>query len=120
VNSTLPDEESTSAELRRIDFTGTMWFGAALIGTSIPLAGLLSSGWRPSDLPDGPATVLWWLGAALSVLGMAGLAWAGCPVFAFPLDQTDRQKAFTIRAGLGAYAVGAALSTIVVLVAPPG
>jgi hypothetical protein len=114
-------EESIPAELRRIDFTGTFWFGAGLIAAAIIVGGLLSTGWRPADLPAGPAEVLWWVGAAMAGLGLAGLAWAGCPVLAFDLETADRQKAFTIRAGVLVYAIGGTLSIVMVLISPaPG
>ncbi len=112
------EEESIPAELRRIDFTGTFWFGAGLIAAAIIIGGLLSTGWRPADLPGGAAEVLWWVGAAMAGLGLAGLAWAGCPVLAFDLETADKQKAFTIRAGVLIYAIGGTLSIVVVLISP--
>jgi hypothetical protein len=110
-------QASTAAEVQRIDFTGTIWFGAALIATSIPLGGLLASGWRPGDLADGMVEV-WWFGVLLMVVGMAGLVWAGCPVAGFPLPIADRQKAITIRAGIVSYSVGAVAAVFAVLLSP--
>jgi hypothetical protein len=116
--ATSTTEKATAAEVQRIDFTGTIWFGATLIATAIPLGGLLASGWRPSALGDG-LVELWWVGAALMVVGMAGLVWAGCPVAGFPLPVADRQKAITIRAGIVLYGVGAVAAVLAVLLSPP-
>jgi hypothetical protein len=113
-------EGGRAAELRRIDFTGTIWFGAGLIAAAITVGGLLGTGWRPADLPAGPDQALWWTGTALGAAGLAGLAWAGCPVLGFDVATADRQKAFTIRAGLAAFAIGGALATVIVLATPTG
>jgi len=108
---------STTEELKRIDFTGTVWFGAAIIAAGIPLAGLLSTGWRPSDLPVFGEAV-WGLGALIAVAGMGLLAWAGCPVFSFTPERVDRQKAFSIRAGVMFYLGGSVVALIAVLASP--
>lgn len=110
-------EESTVAELRRIDFTGTLWFGAAIIAVGVPLAGLLSQGWRPADLP-GAAEIAWWVGAALTVIGIAGFAWSGCPVLAWPVPIAERQKSITIRGGVALYLAGTVISLIAILAVP--
>lgn len=110
-------EESTVAELRRIDFTGTIWFGAAIIAVGIPLSGLLGQGWRPSDLP-GAAEVAWWIGAALTLIGIAGFGWSGCPVLAWPVPVAERQKSITIRGGIAVYLVGTVVSLVAILSTP--
>jgi len=110
-------QESVAEEVKRIDFTGTFWFAGALIATAIPLGGLFSAGWRPSDLPPG-LVELWWFGALLMVAGMSGLVWAGCPVAGFPLPEADRQKVVAIRAGIVVYGIGAVLSLVAVLLSP--
>jgi hypothetical protein len=110
-------EESTVAELRRIDFTGTIWFGAAIIAVGIPLAGLLSQGWRPTDLP-GAAEVAWWIGAAFTFIGIAGFGWSGCPVLAWPVVIAERQKSITIRGGIAVYLLGTVVSLIAILSTP--
>jgi hypothetical protein len=107
-------EESAAAELRRIDFTGTVWFAATLIATSIPLGTLLAAGWRPSDLDPGLAAS-WWFGSALIVVGFAGLVWSGCPVLGFPLGVADRQKRFTMRGGIVLYGIGSAACVLSLL-----
>lgn len=110
-------EESTVAELRRIDFTGTIWFAAAIIAVGIPLAGLLSQGWRPSDLSM-PAEVAWWIGSAFTLIGIAGFGWSGCPVLAWPVPVAERQKSITIRGGIAVYLVGTVVSLIAILSTP--
>ena len=115
--TTQQSQESIASEVERIDFTGTIWFGATLIATAIPLGGLLASGWRPSQLGDG-LIELWWFGVVAIVLGMAGLVWAGCPVAGFPLPIADRQKAITIRTGIVLYGVGAVAGVFAVLLSP--
>jgi len=107
-------EESTVAELRRVTFTGTIWFGAAIIALGVPLSGLLSSGWRPSELPM-PAEVAWWVGAAFAFIGIAGFGWAGCPVLAWAAPVATRQKSITIRGGIGLYLAGTAIASVAVL-----
>src|SRR4051812_9297749 len=94
------DDESVVGELRRTVFTGTLWFASAIIASGIPLAGLLAAGWRPADLPIVPETV-WWLGAALALIGIAGFGWAGCPILAWALPTAQRQKSICIRGGIG-------------------
>lgn len=110
-------EESTVAELRRIDFTGTIWFEAAIVAAAIPLAGLLSQGWRPADL-GGPGSAVWWTGAALMSIGMVAFAWAGCPVLAWPVPIADHQKSICIRGGTGLYLVGTLITLVIVLATP--
>ena len=117
IDTDVAKEESTVAELRRIDFTGTIWFAGAIIATAIPLAGLLSAGWRPSDLPL-PAEVTWWVGSALALVGIAGFGWSGCPVLAWPVSVADRQKSITIRGGVAVYLVGTVAALVAVLAVP--
>lgn len=111
------EEESVVAELRRIDFTGTIWFAASIIAVGLPLAGLLSQGWRPADLPL-PAEITWWVGAALTMIGIAGFGWSGCPVLAWPVPIADKQKSITIRGGILLFIVGTVASSIAVLSVP--
>ena len=104
-------------EVQRIDFSGTIWFGSTLIASAVTLTGLLEAGWRPADLPMGNA-VAWWVGAALAVIGIAGIAWAGCPVNGPNLDWDDKAKSIAIRASLGTFAVGSVIALLGVLLAP--
>ena len=108
---------SSTAELFRIDFSGTIWFGAATIAASLPLTGLLIRGWRPADLSQGPETV-WWIGSALVVLGLAALAYAGCPVKGPNVRFDTRTKSVAVRAGLAAYGIGGVAVLLAVLLSP--
>jgi hypothetical protein len=107
-------EESLPVELRRIMTTGTAWFAGAIIAVGVPLAGLLAAGWRPHDMPLLAAAV-WWVGSALTMLGIAGFAWAGCPVLAWPAPQAYRQKSICIRGGVGLFLAGTVLTAVAVL-----
>jgi len=113
----IAEVESMAEEIRRTLFSGTIWFAAAIIATGIPLAGLLGQGWRPSDLPV-PAEVVWWLGAALALIGTAGFAWAGCPILAWEAPTAQRQKSICIRGGVALYLIGSAAASVAVLAAP--
>jgi hypothetical protein len=112
-----PYLESKYDEVQRIDFSGTIWFGATLIASALPLAALLGSGWRPADLPFA-AAVPWWVGSALVMLGVATIAWAGCPVIGGTLDHDDRVKSIAIRAGLSAFGIGAVMALLALLLSP--
>ena len=115
--SDLDYEESTVGELRRIGLVGTVWFTAAVIAVGIPLDGLLTSGWRPVDLPI-VAEVAWWVGAALTSLGVFGFAWAGCPVWGWGPEASARQKSVAIRAGVVLFLAGIIISSVAVMSVP--
>lgn len=110
---------SPASELRRIDFTGTIWFAATIIATTAPLGMMLAAGWHPSDLIPVLA-VVWWFGATAIVVGIASLAWAGCPVVGFSLEEADRQKSFCIRAGVILYLGGTVAAIFALLINPGG
>ncbi|GAB3605078.1 hypothetical protein GCM10027413_04870 [Conyzicola nivalis] len=111
------DDESDSAELRRILFSGTVWFAAAVISAGIPLSGLLAAGWRPADLPL-PADLVWWGGAAIALIGVAGLGWAGCPVLAWDAATALKQKRLCIRGGMVLFLLGTVAASVAVLAVP--
>lgn len=111
------DFTSKTAEVARTHLTGTIWFAAALISVALPLTGLLANGWRPADLP-GAAQGLWWFGAVVLVVGMLGLAYAGCPVLGIPLDREDRYKDLAIQGGVILFGVGGLMMLGAVLLAP--
>lgn len=111
------DVTSTSSELRRIDFTGTIWFAATVVGSGIPMAALLVSGWRPHELPAF-AAIVWWIGGALVVLAAAAFAWAGCPVLDTDVTTADRRKSLCIRAGVVLLLAGGVAASLAVLLAP--
>jgi hypothetical protein len=111
------DDESDSAELRRTLYSGTVWFAAAVISAAIPLAGLFAADWRPADLPL-PAALAWWVGAAIALVGVAGLGWAGCPVLAWDAQTALKQKRLCIRGGMVLFLVGTVAAGVAVLAVP--
>ena len=112
-----PPVESKTAELLRTDFTGIFWFAGGVIAASVPLAGLLASGWRPADLPQAAQTI-WWVGAALLAVALFGFAYAGCPVLGFPVLKEDRLKDFAIQGGVILFFVGGIMTVLAVLLSP--
>ena len=110
-------EESLAVELRRTMVSGTIWFAAAIIAVGLPLSGLYSAGWRPADLPV-PAEIAWWLGAAITLIGTAGFAWAGCPILAWDAETAQKQKQLSIRGGVLLYFIGTVVAGVAVLAVP--
>jgi hypothetical protein len=108
------DLMSDHVEVMRIDRTGTIWFAAALIAVTLPITGLLISGWRPSQLAGGFG-IVWWIGAALAGLGLASIGYAGCPVYWGNVHVAHWQKAVAIRAGLVLFLVGTATALVAIL-----
>jgi hypothetical protein len=111
------DDESDSAELRRTLYSGTVWFAATIVAAGVPLSGLLAAGWRPADLPL-LAGLVWWFGAAIALVGVAGLGWAGCPVLAWDAETALKQKRLCIRGGMVLFLVGAVAASVAVLAVP--
>ncbi len=112
------DYESKTAEMLRTDFSGTIWFGATVIGSATLLGALLSTGWRPNDLPA-LAEAVWWFGFVFIVIGIMGLAYAGCPVLGFPIEKENRLKNIAVQGGLLLFAAGSLLTLFPVLLSPP-
>ena len=111
------DFESTEAQVQRIVFTGTAWFAAALVASAVTIGGLLASGWRPSDLA-GPDAFAWWMGSFIALVGIGGLAWAGCPVMGFPLPIAEQQKVLCMRAGTVLFIAGSVIAVVAILISP--
>jgi hypothetical protein len=107
---------SLGAELRRLHFTGTIWFATAVVAGAIQLAATVASGWRPGELPAA-ASFVWWAGTVLAVLGTVGFAWAGCPVLGFTMEEADWQKSKSMRWGTLFYITGTVLAWFAVLIA---
>ena len=106
---------SASAELRRTDLTGMVWFGAATIASAVVAAGALAEHWNPGHL-QGLLAVLWWIVAGLVVLSLGALAWSGCPIFGDSVERADRDKSITIRVGVVLYLIAGSTATAIVLV----
>jgi hypothetical protein len=103
--------------LQRIMWTGTAWFAVAAGIPAIVLGMLLSSGWRPSELPAGLG-VLWWFSAVLVAISVGLIGWSGCPVLEVSVPIADRNKTRTMQLGTLLFIVGGALSLAAVLLGP--
>lgn len=112
----MTDDDLMSArrEVQRTDHTGTVWFAAALVAATIFVASLVLTGWRPADLPD-PARVVWWAGFVIATLGIAGIGYAGCPIYWGDVEIAHRQKSVAIRAGLVLFLVGSVAVVVTML-----
>jgi hypothetical protein len=108
---------SPEQNVQRIMWTGTAWFAVAVGSSAIVLGMLLSSGWRPSDLPVGLG-VLWWFAAALVTLSVGLIGWSGCPVLEVSVPVADHNKTRTMQLGTLLFIVGGALSLAAVLLGP--
>jgi hypothetical protein len=85
--------------------------------SAVVLALLLSSGWRPSVLPAGLATV-WWIGSFLVAISIALIGWSGCPVLEVSVPIADRNKTRTMQLGTLLFIVGGVISLAAVLLGP--
>jgi len=103
--------------LQRIMWTGTIWFGVAVAAVAVVAGLLLSSGWRPSQLPGG-LEVLWWVGAALVTLSIGLIGWSGCPILEVSVPVSDRNKTRTMQLGTLLFIVGGALTLLATLAGP--
>ncbi len=103
--------------IQRIMWTGTIWFGVAVGATAIALGFLLSSGWRPSELPSGLG-VLWWIGAGAVILSIGLIGWSGCPILEVSVRTADRNKTRTMQLGTLLFILGGAAAMIAVLLGP--
>ena len=108
---------SPEQNVQRIMWTGTAWFGVAVGSTAIVMGTLLSSGWRPSQLPVGLG-VLWWFAAVLVAASIALIGWSGCPVLEVSVPVADRNKTRTMQLGTLLFIVGGALALAAVLLGP--
>jgi len=103
--------------VQRIMWTGTIWFTAAVGSIALVLGMLLSSGWRPYDLPLG-AEVLWWFGSALTTLSVGLIGWSGCPILEVSVPVADKNKSRTMQFGTAFFIAGGAISLFAVLLGP--
>jgi hypothetical protein len=108
------DMMSNEVELRRIDHTATIWFAATVIAVAIPLAALLHGGWRPSDLHPA-AGVAFWIGVIVVGVGLAGIGYAGCPIYWGNVRVAHLQKSIAIRGGLVCFLLGSFVVLVAVL-----
>ena len=105
---------SARAEVQRIDHTGSTWFAATLLTVSLPITGLLVSGWRPHDLPP-TAGVAWWIGIVMIGIGIAAIGYAGCPIYWGNVETAHLQKSIAIRGGLVSFLLGCFIAVVALL-----
>jgi hypothetical protein len=108
---------SAEQNVQRIMWTGTAWFGVIVASTAIVMGLLLSSGWRPAQLPA-DLGVVWWFGAVLVALSFALVGWSGCPILEVSVPVADRNKTRTMQLGTLLFIVGGVLSLAAVLLGP--
>jgi uncharacterized membrane protein YbhN (UPF0104 family) len=109
-----PDLMSAPVEVQRTDHTGTIWFAATIVAVAVFAGSIILSGWRPADLAPG-GTVAWWIGFALAALGVAGIGYAGCPIYWGNVEVAHWQKSVAIRAGLVLFLVGSVTLVVAML-----
>jgi len=96
---------SPEQNVQRIMRTGTVWFAAAVGSVAVVMGLLLSSGWRPSDLPlvEG---ALFWVGAFVVTLSIGLIGWSGCPILEVDVPTADRNKSRTMQFGTMLFILG--------------
>ncbi|QJU55775.1 hypothetical protein SCB71_01720 [Herbiconiux sp. KACC 21604] len=113
----LHDLMTPETNVKRIMHTGTVWFGVAVGSTAVTLGLLLSSGWRPADLPGGLET-LWWIASTVVVLSIGLIGWSGCPILEVDVPTADRNKSRTMQLGTMLFIIGGAAAMLAVLLSP--
>lgn len=103
--------------VRRIMWTGTIWFVAVVASIAVVLGLLLSSGWRPALLSAG-LSILWWIGSGVVVLSIGLIGWSGCPVLEVSVRTADRNKTRTMQFGTLLFILGSAAALLAVLLGP--
>jgi hypothetical protein len=78
---------------------------------------LLSSGWRPSVLPELLA-VIWWTGSVLVAISVGLIGWSGCPILEVSVPVADHNKTRTMQLGTLLFIVGGAISLAAVVLGP--
>jgi hypothetical protein len=105
--------------VQRIMWTGTAWFAVAAGSAAITTGMLLSSGWRPAQLP-GELEAVWWIGAFLVTLAVGLIGWSGCPVLEVDVPTASRNKSRTMQLGTMLFIVGGAATLLAALLGPAG
>ena len=113
----LHDLMTPEKNVQRIMWTGTAWFAVAAGSTAITLGMLLSSGWRPTQLPFDLQPV-WWIGAFLVALSVGLIGWSGCPILEVDVPTASRNKSRTMQLGTMLFIVGGAAALFAVLLGP--
>lgn len=114
MSTTESDLMAPEINVQRIMTTGTAWFAVAVGSVAVTLGLLLSSGWRPTTLPEG-LQALWWLSALTVGLSVGLIGWSGCPILEVSVPVADRNKTRTMQLGTLLFIVGGAGSLLAVM-----
>ncbi|MDO9395683.1 MAG: hypothetical protein Q7T71_03965 [Herbiconiux sp.] len=115
----LHDLMTPEKNVQRIMWTGTAWFAVAAGSAAITTGMLLSSGWRPAQLPLDLQPV-WWIGAFLVALSVGLIGWSGCPILEVDVPTASRNKSRTMQLGTMLFIVGGVVALFAVLLGPAG
>lgn len=108
---------SPEQNVQRIMATGTVWFAAAVGSVAITLGLLLSSGWRPSALPE-TLEIVWWVSSFFVALSVGLIGWSGCPVLEVSVPVASKNKSRTMQFGTGMFIAGSTIAMWAVLMGP--
>ncbi|TPW78315.1 hypothetical protein [Schumannella sp. 10F1B-5-1] len=100
--------------VQRIMWTGTIWFGVIVGAIALTLGPLLSSGWRPDQLPP-VLEAIWWIGAAVMTLSVGLVGWSGCPILEDSVRVADHNKSRTMQFGTALFIGSGAITLAAVL-----
>jgi len=117
IEAPLHELMTPEVNVKRIMWTGTIWFAAAVAGIAIVLGLLLSSGWRPASLPT-DAQALWWIASTIVVLSVGLIGWSGCPILEVDVPTASRNKSRTMQLGTMLFIVGSAGALFAILLGP--
>jgi len=108
---------SSEVNVQRIMWTGTIWFGVAVSAVAITLGLLLSSGWRPSVLPE-TLEIVWWAASAIVAVSVGLIGWSGCPILEVSVPVASNNKSRTMQFGTGMFIAGSAIAMWAILMGP--
>jgi len=114
MSTTESDLMAPEINVQRIMTTGTAWFAVAVGSVAVTMGLLLSSGWRPTTLPEG-LQALWWLSALTVGLSIGLIGWSGCPILEVSVPVADRNKTRTMQLGTLLFIVGGAGALLAVM-----
>lgn len=98
-------------------WTGTAWFAVVVGAVTVTAGLLLSSGWRPAELPPGDRT-LFWIASAVVTLSVGLIGWSACPILEVDVPTADRNKTRTMQLGTLLFIVGGAAALLSLLLGP--
>lgn len=105
---------SAEVNVQRIMSTGRLWFMAQVVAVAIVGGMLVSSGWRPSELPA-LLEVVWWAGVLVVAASVGLVGWSGCPILEVSVEVADRNKSRTMQWGTAMFIAGGAVVLIAMM-----